>query len=121
MFSLLPARSTDYAHLDHTATHLAFDHLKHRKVVASHRQETTAFPERHAPSAEQRASTEERIGHFDQALGKLPRPYRDVFILLRLRGMSYLEAADALNLSERQVERYLLHALIHCRQALEDK
>ncbi|MGH8653038.1 MAG: RNA polymerase sigma factor [Gammaproteobacteria bacterium] len=109
------------AYLDRTATHLAFNHLKHRKVVASHRQETSTFPERHAPSAEQLASAEERIGRFDEALGEIPQPYRDVFILLRLRGMRYLEKADALNLSERQVERYLLQALMHCRQALEDR
>ncbi len=109
------------AYLDRTATHLAFDHLKHRRVIARHRQEASAFPETCAPSAEQLASAEARIGRFDEALGELPRPYRDVFILLRLRGMSYLEAAAALNLSERQVERYLLHALMHCRQALEDR
>ncbi len=109
------------AYLDRTATHLALDHLKHRKVVASHRQETTAFPERHALSAEQLASAEERIGGFERALGELPRPYPEVFILSRLRGMTYRETADALDLSERQVERYLLRALTHCRQALEDK
>lgn len=108
------------AYLDRTATHLALDHLKHRKVVASHRQEASELSERHALSAEHLASTEERIGRFERALGELPRPYPEVFILSRLRGMSYRETADALDLSERQVERYVFRALTHCRGALED-
>ncbi len=109
------------AYLDRTATHLALDHLKHRKVVARHRQEVSESGARHTLSAEDWASAQERIGCFERALEELPKSYREVFLLSRLRGMSCRETADALDLTERQVERYLYRALMHCRQALEDE
>jgi len=43
----------------------------------------------------------------DNAIGKLPFRRREVFILVKINGMSYREAADTMNISVKTVERQL--------------
>jgi RNA polymerase sigma-70 factor (ECF subfamily) len=51
-------------------------------------------------------------------LAGLPKLTRQMFILVRLEGMSHKEAAERLGVSKSLVDKYVLQALLRCRDAL---
>lgn len=110
------------AYLYRTATNLALDHLRHQKIVGRHTVEADDAELEHsavAPSAERIVAADERLEHFQAALESLPSMTQEIFYLTKIEGMTYRDTARQLNISERQVERHLLKAMLHCRQDLE--
>lgn len=110
------------AYLYRTATNLALDHLRHQKIVGRHAVEVDDGELEQsavAPSAERIAVAGERLERFQSALESLPALTQEVFYLTKIEGMSYRDTACQLDISERQVERHLLKAMLHCRRDLE--
>lgn len=104
--------------LHHTANNLALDHLRHNKVVARHVESVQHEPEPEHPSVENEISKAEWQAMLYQAIAELPPRCRDVFILHKIRGMSYREIAQLLAISESAVEKHIIKGLVHCRQQL---
>ena len=55
-----------------------------------------------------------------QAIGDLPEEEREVFDLARIQGMTQLEAAEVLGVSNKTVQRRLNRALLILSEALDD-
>jgi RNA polymerase sigma-70 factor (ECF subfamily) len=111
------------AYLFKTATNLAIDRLRHRRV--RYRVEQAETPE---------AWTSARCDEGDPAkllvarelteqlvsfLQELPPKCRAVFRLHRLEGLSQKEVAARLGFSERMVRRYVTYAMVYCRLRLD--
>lgn len=58
--------------------------------------------------------------HIKEAINKLPRSQREVFVLSRIKGIKYKDIAQRLNISERTVEVRISEALKKLRILLRD-
>lgn len=100
------------------ATNLAFNHLKHRKVVESYAQHTINTVSEETPSAEHVASQHQSLEMFCQMIEELPPRCRDAFILYKIHGMNHKEIAAELGISPSGVEKHIMKGLSLCRQKL---
>lgn len=71
----------------------------------------SATPEAYALAADQARLVE-------QVLASLPKRTREMFVMVRLYGMTHKEVADRLGVSKSLVDKYVLRALLLCRDAL---
>lgn len=70
------------------------------------------------PNPEQLYHKEEIRRILEEAIGKLPAPYRVVFVLRDICGLNTLEAAEALNLSVPAMKSRLLRGRLMVRESL---
>jgi RNA polymerase sigma-70 factor (ECF subfamily) len=54
----------------------------------------------------------------EETLAKLPKLTRQMFIMVRLRGMTHQEVASELGVSKSLVDKYMVQALLKCRDAI---
>lgn len=73
-----------------------------------------------APGPERRLERQRLRNRVDEAIGALPPRCREVFLLIRRDGLTYGEAAEALDLSESTVDTHMGRALRRLREELED-
>ncbi len=100
------------------ATHLYFNHLKHRKVVETYAQHKIDTINEESPSAEHVFSQQQSLEMFCQMIEELPPRCRDVFILYKIHGMNHKEIAAELGISLSGVEKHIMKGLSHCRRKL---
>ncbi len=100
------------------ATNLAFNHLKHRKVVDDHAQHKANFQSEESPSTEHVVSQQQSLELFCKIIEELPPRCRDVFILYKIHGMNHKEIAAELDISTSGVEKHIMKGLSHCRRKL---
>ncbi|MGH8624067.1 MAG: sigma-70 family RNA polymerase sigma factor [Gammaproteobacteria bacterium] len=103
-----------------TAMRLALDHLKHGRVTARYTEAVASETRYEDRSPEQIVDWHKRIALFQSALSELRPPTDEVFLLVKLEGLSHRDVAARLGLSMRQVERHMLKAMLHCRERLKD-
>jgi len=107
-----------------TARNLAFDHLRRQKVRAAVHPPASdmlaalveAVPAQ-TPSPETRLLDRERVRRFQAALAELPERARQVLILQRVHGLTQVEIARRLGVTERTIAKDLALALRHCLAA----
>ncbi|WP_150048093.1 MULTISPECIES: RNA polymerase sigma factor [Methylomonas] len=101
-----------------TARNLAYDHIKHRKVVEKYQNnaDPTLMPALETPSTEHLSLVDEKLAIFSAIVERLPERAREAFILNRVYGMTYPEVAKEMAISESAVEKLLARALLHCKQ-----
>jgi len=113
------------AYLFKTATNLAIDRLRHRKVQHQTEEER---PELFEHLADTRGELDDPAKQLlareqaDQLLGylqELPIKCQRVFSLHRLEGVSQREVAARLGFSERMVRRHVTYAMVYCHLRLE--
>lgn len=68
------------------------------------------------PTAEEAAVTAQQRTLLREAILALPPKCRQVYLLVRLRGMTHAQAASHCGISVRMVEKHLASALIHIRR-----
>jgi RNA polymerase sigma factor (sigma-70 family) len=112
------------AYLFKTATNLAIDRLRHRKIQRRAEEqpvllsELTAAPGDWSDPAEQllaREQAEQLLSY----LQELPTKCQRVFDLHRLDGLPQHAVALRLGFSERMVRRYVTYAMIYCHLRLQ--
>ncbi|MGH8550496.1 MAG: RNA polymerase sigma factor [Methylococcales bacterium] len=108
------------AFLYRTARNLMLDQLRHRKVIADCARTVEMRYEGAHFSAERSAAADQSLDRLEETLANLPELTREVFCLIKLDGLSYRESARQLGLTERQVERHLMRAMLHCREILSE-
>jgi RNA polymerase sigma factor (sigma-70 family) len=73
------------------------------------------------PSPENLAMEEKQLQNLQNAIKALPPRYKDVLYLSRIEGLTQDAVAERLSISRSWVEKLLVKALTHLRQALEEK
>jgi RNA polymerase sigma-70 factor (ECF subfamily) len=105
---------------------LAFQYLRHQRVVATTHQallddmKTTVVPgmELDPSSADADLVFRDELQRLEHAIGQLPARMQEVFRLRWQSELSYREIAQTLGISERTVENHLARALFLVRQAM---
>ncbi|TQV84311.1 RNA polymerase sigma factor [Exilibacterium tricleocarpae] len=113
------------AYLYQTASNLAIDQIRREKLHSNYvqgeitrgltgsetSQSSTLSPER-------LLAARQDLTQMEQAITGLPLKCRQVFLLHRVKGMTYTEIARDMSISVSSVEKYILQALKACRLAL---
>lgn len=113
------------AFLYQISANLATDRERVHAVRARHHAPMEALDRLHpiatgAPGPEALAARHERLARIAGAMAELPEGCRGAFVLCRIEGYSYAEAAQRLGISESMVAKHLDQALRRCRDALAD-
>lgn len=72
------------------------------------------------PSAESRLLDREKLARIAAAVEAMPLRCRQVFVLIKLDGLSVAETADRLGVSQDMVRKHVRHALEICHRSLAD-
>jgi RNA polymerase sigma factor (sigma-70 family) len=112
------------AYLFKTATNLAIDRIRHRRIRQRVEEQQELFAELAPTSAEFNDPAERLLvrEQADQLLGylqELPAKCQRVFKLHRFEGVSQREVGTRLGFSERMVRRYVTYAMLYCHLRLE--
>jgi RNA polymerase sigma factor (sigma-70 family) len=112
------------AYLFKTATNLAIDRIRHRRIRQRAEEQQELFAELTPTSAEFNDPAELLLmrEQADRLLGylrELPAKCQRVFTLHRFEGVSQREAGARLGFSERMVRRYVTYAMLYCHLRLE--
>jgi RNA polymerase sigma-19 factor, ECF subfamily len=102
------------AYLTTIASGLLIDHWRHREVERTWLECLALQPEAFAPSPEERALAIESLCRIDAMLTRLPDKVRRAFLMAQLQGLVYREIAEALDVSERMVKKYMAQAMLAC-------
>lgn len=108
------------AFLSKTATNLALKRLGRAERKSTRHMEDLPSSEVSTTDGGPAAALEidERFQQFCQAVGRLPKQCRRVFILKKVYGFSQKEIAAALAVSESTVEKHIVKGLLLCREYL---
>jgi RNA polymerase sigma factor (sigma-70 family) len=112
------------AYLFKTATNLAIDRLRHRRVRQRAEEQQELFAELTPARNEWDDPANQLLvrEQADQLLGylqELPIKCQHVFKLHRFEGLSQHEVAARLGFSERMVRRYVTYAMVYCHLRLD--
>lgn len=106
------------AYLFQMARNLVADHARQhdaRKTMAVDPDDLKQIADL-APGPDATLAGRQSLLQLTQALQELPEQARHVFVLVRVDGLSYQEAADSLGLSLSSVQKHLTRALAHVAQ-----
>ncbi|MCF0263858.1 RNA polymerase sigma factor [Acinetobacter guillouiae] len=62
----------------------------------------------------------EEVKTITSILNQLPERYREILYLSRIEGYTHIEIAKKLNISKSSVEKYIMKALLFCRNNIND-
>ncbi|MEK7943702.1 sigma-70 family RNA polymerase sigma factor [Pigmentiphaga sp. YJ18] len=89
--------------------------LRLRSAVEARVLETLALvSEDSRPSVEREVGARQQLERLLTLLKSMPSRRRDVFILVRIHGMSYAQTAAHMDMTVRTVERQMARALLDC-------
>jgi RNA polymerase sigma factor (sigma-70 family) len=112
------------SYLFKTATNLAIDRLRHRRVQHQAQEQPQLFESLTASGVEsndpanqlvEREETAKLLGY----LQELPLKCQQAFSLHRLDGFTQSDVAVRVAVSERMVRRYVTYAMVYCRLRLD--
>lgn len=111
------------AYLFKTATNLAIDRLRHRRVRRRVEQDEAqeAWPAARGDGEDpaKLLLARELTLQLMKFLQELPPKCREVFSLHRLEGIPQQEVAARLGFSDRMVRRYITYTMVYCRLRLD--
>ncbi|MEW5250194.1 RNA polymerase sigma factor [Microbulbifer sp. 2201CG32-9] len=114
------------AYLYQIANNLAVDQLRRGKLHMEYvsqqlpaEGETVDESHAHHQSPERVLAARQQLQSIHDAMDSLPVKCRQAFLLHRVRGFSYTEIAQEMNVSVSSVEKYILQALKICRRKVE--
>ena len=112
------------AYLFKTASNLAIDRMRHRRVRQRSEEQPQLFEELNTTRGESDDPAEQLLAReqADRLLGylqELPIKCQQVISLHRLEGISQLDVSARLGISERMVRRYVTYAMVYCHLRLD--
>lgn len=105
------------AYLATVAHGLVVNHWWHLEIERAWLETLASRPESLAPSPEERSLLLEALCELDALLDRLNPKARSAFLMAQLDGLSYIEIAGHLGVSERMVKKYMAQAMLHCLQS----
>lgn len=113
---VLHARS----YLYRMAHNLAVDHIRQKRQKPLYALDDALMEDvaSDAPSPEQVTAGQTELALVRKALSELPERSRQVFVLVRVRGLTYRQAAQELSISDSSVQKHLAKAIQHVMQQL---
>lgn len=107
------------AFLFQTASNLAIDRARRAALEQRYFDQESAEQQHDASTTvEQAIQGREELDLIDIALTELPLKCRQAFVMHRVSGLSYNDIADALSVSTSMIEKYIIQALKHFRNTL---
>ncbi|MEN0108095.1 MAG: sigma-70 family RNA polymerase sigma factor [Pseudomonas sp.] len=109
------------AYLSTTARRLVIDRARRKQIEDAYLQELALTAETLAgfQSPEQILTTLEALEQIAFVLEELSVNQRQAFLLYFLDGLTQVDIAAQLGISERMVRKHLMNALLHCSNALD--
>ncbi|MBF6029270.1 RNA polymerase sigma factor [Pseudomonas sp. P115] len=101
------------AYLFSAARNLFIDHTRrqeHRKGEPLDQQEPGTL-EQPSPTLEQAAIANQQLATLNDVLHTMPEPCRDVFLLVRVEGLTYVEIGERLGISPKTAYSRMVRAL----------
>ncbi|WP_459616576.1 sigma-70 family RNA polymerase sigma factor [Bordetella sp. 2513F-2] len=102
------------AYLTTIARRLLLNHYRRRSLEQAYEEALAALPQPQAPPPEQRLMILEALHRIDEALQGLAPRVRRAFLMLQLEQRSHAEIAQALGVSVRTVQRYIIQGYEQC-------
>jgi RNA polymerase sigma-70 factor (ECF subfamily) len=114
-------RSPD-SYLFSVAGNLATDILRTRAIHSKYKEaaDIEAQPSA-APLSDANLDTQKQRKLIEQAISELPPRCREVFVLHQLKGLTYEETAERLNISPNTVKNHYAKGLLRLRKALASR
>ncbi len=106
------------AFLYKTASNLAIDRLRFRRMESRKLQLVFSQAEHASPDSSRCAMAKEEVGLLMGALQELSPQCRQAFLLQRLDGLGSDEIAERMLTTRRSVQRWIAAALAHCAHRL---
>lgn len=109
------------AYLLRMAANLAIDHERVERRRDAIKEDLIAVfdaYDRHADSPEAYAIAADEIRLAELELARLPGLTRQMFVLAQVYGLTHKEVAERLGVSKSLVDKYIVHAISCCREAL---
>lgn len=116
-----PDREQARAYLLRMASNLAIDHVRvegRRAVILGDLMPVYDGYDQQADSPEGYALAKDIERQIRAVLDGLPKLTREMFVLTRLHGMTHREVADKMGVSKSLVDKYMVQALLRCRDSL---
>lgn len=96
------------------ANHLLIDQWRRQDLEAAWLQAWSQWPEDTQPSPETQLMLWQALDTIDRMLAKLGARCRQAFLLHQIHGLTHMEIARQLGVSDRMVRKYLSQAMLHC-------
>lgn len=117
---VINGRADARSYLFRMAANIATDYARVERRRAEILHESADMFERIDQGPEPAALAQDEMRIVDAALAELPEKCREILICSRLHGMTHGEIAERLGVSKSLVEKYIVRALLHCRQRLTE-
>lgn len=97
------------------------DDLRRRGTEARMLESLAIVQPSQAPTTEQQVQARQEIASFVARLEAMPRKRREAFILVRIHGCTYAEAAECMGISRDAVDQHLVRAVMDLAHFREEK
>lgn len=96
------------------AKNLLINHWRRATLEQVYLARISALPEATLLSLEENAIILETIQEIDELLNRLPEKARKAFFMSQIDGLTYLEIAEKLGVSDRMIRKYMVQAMVLC-------
>jgi RNA polymerase sigma-70 factor (ECF subfamily) len=109
-----PDLSEPRAYLATVAKNLLINHWRRTTIEQVYLERLSAHPEATSLSLEENAIILETIQEIDNLLHRLPEKARRAFFMAQIDGLTYVEIAEKLGVSDRMIRKYMVQAMVQC-------
>jgi RNA polymerase sigma factor (sigma-70 family) len=102
-----------------TASNLAIDRIRHRRLVVRHERFGAAAAEPFESPADVTSAALDDVRVIATALGELPARCRSAFLMSRVEALDSAEIAARLGVTDRAVRKYIARALVFLQMRLQ--
>ena len=109
------------AYLFKIATNIAIDRIRqrNRRPEAPDFEGIIATVRCPSPLPDEKVEVKQKIAQIKDIIKELPPKCRLAFLLYKFKGMPYRDIARQMNLTESMIRKYVLRAVVYCRERLD--